>query len=98
MLYPAKSGSALAVQVRVAEPAVASGLTVSETGMVLLEVPGAETVMVPLKIPAVRPLRLTLAPTVPVLVPEVGESVNHAALSPAVQLNVPVPVFEMVMD
>lgn len=48
--------------------------------------------------PAARPLRLALAETVPALVPEVGESVSQAALSPTVQDNVPVPVFEIVKD
>lgn len=48
--------------------------------------------------PAARPLRLALAETVPLLVPDVGESVSQAALSPTVQDNVPVPVFEIVRD
>ena len=39
-----------------------------------------------------------MAATLPVLVPDAGERFNQAALSPAVQVSVPVPVLEIVKD
>ena len=48
--------------------------------------------------PAANPVRFTLAVTVPLLVPDRGLRVNHAALSLAVQDKVPPPTFEMAID
>ena len=97
-MYPARSVSVFADHVRLIVPAVAGGLTVNETGSVLLVAPVAETIMVPLYVPALSPVRVTAAATVPVLVPDAGERLSHAALSPAVQASVPVPVLEIVKD
>src|SRR5437016_11650280 len=44
------------------------------TGMVLVVAPIAATVMVAVRVPAVNPVRFTLAVTVPLLVPETGRS------------------------
>jgi hypothetical protein len=40
-------------------------------------------------------VRFTLAVTVPLLVPDTGLSVSHAAFSEAVQDKVPLPTFEI---
>ena len=71
---------------------------VSVTGSVLVVAPVAATVMVALKVPAANPVVFTLAVTVPLLVPDTGLRVNHAALSLAVQDKVPPPTFETTMD
>ena len=47
--------------------------------------------------PAAKPVRFTLAVTVPLLVPDTGLRVNHAALSEALQLTVPLPLLEMLI-
>ena len=48
--------------------------------------------------PAARPLRFTLAATVPLFVPEPGAKLSQALLSLAVQVKVPEPVLETVKD
>src|SRR5437016_14598109 len=64
------------------------------TGMVLVVAPLAVTVMAAVWVPAVNPVRFTLAVTVPLLVPETGLRVNHVELSEALQVKVPPPTFD----
>ena len=75
-------------------------LSVKDTGICcgLLVDPEAATVMMALYVPAANPVRFTLVVTVPLLVPDRGLRVNHAALSFAVQDKVPPPTFETTMD
>ena len=84
----------MAAQVNVALVAVLA-VSVSETGMFwgVLELPVTATEMVALWVPAVSPVRLTLVVTAAVAVPVDGDSVNQVALSLAVQVMDPVPVF-----
>src|SRR2546426_9274747 len=65
------------------------------TGMVLVVAPVAVTETVALYVPAAKPVRFTLVVTVPVLVPDAGDKVNHAAVLLAVQARVPPPVLEI---
>lgn len=76
---------------------VGAALTVRVTGTVcgVLVAPVAEIVMVPLYVPAARPLMFTLAATDPLPVPEVGLRLNQFTLSLTVQLSVPEPEFVM---
>ena len=57
-----------------------AAVRVSATGMVLLVAPGAITVRVALYVPATNPVRFTFAVRVPLLVPDTGLRVSHAAL------------------
>lgn len=84
----------MAVQVNVVLVAVLV-VTVSVTGMLwgVLELPVTATEMAALWVPAASPARLTLVVTAAVAVPVDGDSVNHVALSLAVQVMDPVPVF-----
>ena len=66
--------------------------TVKDTGTVTEVAPVAVSVMVPVGGLAVRAPVLTLTVTVPLPVPEAGLTVNHEALSLALQLKVPPPV------
>src|SRR5262245_60981562 len=63
------------------------------TGIVtgVLVAPVAEIVIVPLYVPAVRPVMLTEAVTVAGAVPEVGLRLSQVALSLALKLSVPPP-------
>ena len=81
VLSPMAGGSVAAARVR-------------ETGMVLVVAPVAVTVMAAVWVPAVNPVRFTLAVTVPLLVPETGLRVNHVELSEALQVKVPPPTFD----
>jgi hypothetical protein len=89
-VYPSEDGETLKPLVEV------DGVMVSVTRIVLAVAPGAETVTVAEYAPAARPLAAMLAVTVPVLVPEAGDRVNHAAVSSAVQARVPPPLLEIV--
>jgi len=97
-LYPAKSDSLLVLQARVAVLAAVT-LNGKDTGICcgLLVDPEAATVMMALKVPAANPVRFMLVVTVPLLVPDTGLRVNHAALSEAAQDKVPLPTFETAM-
>jgi len=66
------------------------------TGTETLVAPVALSVMVALWVPVVRDPVTAVRLTAPVLVPEAGLSVNHAALSLAVQVRVPPPVLLIV--
>ena len=65
------------------------------TGTVTVGAPVAVSVIVPVGGLAVRAPVLTLTVTVPLPVPEAGLTVNHEALSLAVQMRVPPPVLLM---
>jgi hypothetical protein len=68
---------------------------VTRTDFVVAPVP--LTVTVPVNVPTASPERLTLALTVPALVPVEGLTVNQLAFSLADQLRVPPPVFAMLI-
>ena len=70
-----------------------AAVTVNDTGMVTEVAPGALNVTEPAVCgPAVSVPVVTLTVTVPLPVPEAGLTVNHEALSLAVQVRVPPPV------
>src|SRR5256885_1618014 len=68
--------------------------TVPEKAKFVGRAPIVPTVMVAVRVPAVNPVRFTLAVTVPLLVPETGLRVNHVELSEALQVKVPPPTFD----
>jgi hypothetical protein len=70
--------------------------TVSVTGTETAVAPVALTVMVPLCVPAVSAPVVTVAETVPLLVPEAGLTVNQLVLALADQVSVPPPVLLIV--
>jgi hypothetical protein len=70
--------------------------TVSVTGTETAVAPVALTVMVPLCVPAVSAPVVTVAVTVPLLVPEAGLTVNQLVLALADQVSVPPPVLLIV--
>lgn len=72
--------------------------TVSVTGTDTAVAPVALTVMVPLWVPAVSAPVVTVAVTVPLLVPEAGLTVSQLVLSLADQVSVPPPVLLIVSD
>jgi hypothetical protein len=75
---------------------VSAAATVNVTGTVTEVAPVALRVTVPLWLPAVKVPVVAVSVTAPLPVPEAGLSVNHAALSLALQLKVPPPVLLMV--
>jgi len=72
--------------------------TVSVTGTETAVAPVALTVMVPLWVPAVSAPVVTVAVTVPLLVPEAGLTVNQLVLALADQVSVPPPVLLIVSN
>ena len=74
-------------------------MTVKVTGTLtgVLVAPVALMVIVPLYVPAARPVMSTEAVSVEGAVPLVGLTVSHGALSLAVKLSVPAPVLLMLI-
>lgn len=75
---------------------VGAALSVRVTGTVcgVLVAPEAVTVTVAVCVPAAKPEMLTPAVMEPFPLPEVGPTVNQAALSLTLQLSVPEPEFD----
>lgn len=76
--------------------AAVAAVIVNVTGRLLAGTPEAVTEMMSLYVPAANPARFTLTVTVPLLVPDAGDSANHPVVSLAVQTKVPPPVLEIV--
>lgn len=72
-------------------------LTVNVTGTArgVFVAPPAETVIVPVWVPAVRPAVATLMLSVPAPVPDAGLRLSQLVFSVAVQLSVPLPELEI---
>lgn len=74
---------------------VGADVTVKVTGIETGCVPGALSVTLPVCVPTPSEPRTGAMVTVPVPVPEAGETVSQPALSLVVQVSVPPPVLRM---